>query len=230
MTAYLHYVPLSKATLGYIGALTLLATVTATSSSTESQPQANQRSLGYYRYHLQRSFWFIFYYWFARHLPVSYKYHILGRASKYLRQVACTHLFHKAGKNVNVEQGADFDSGWLVEIGDHSSIGIRCKIPADLQIGNNVMMGPEVMIFGPNHKSDDITIPIQHQGYEATRPVTIADDVWIGARVIILSGVAVGKGAIIGAGAVVSKDVPPYAICVGNPARVVRFRNSQESK
>jgi maltose O-acetyltransferase len=50
--------------------------------------------------------------------------------------------------------------------------------------------------------------------------------VWIGARVIVLPGVTIGKGAIIGAGAVVTKDVPAYAICVGNPARVIRFRDA----
>jgi maltose O-acetyltransferase len=225
MTAYLHAVPLSKLTLDSLASVALLAAVTVTTATKE-----NRKSLGYFRYHLQRSFWFAFYYAFARHLPVSYKYQSLGRASKYLRGLACANLFHKVGKNMNVEQGADFDSGWLVEVGDNSSIGIRCKIPADMKIGKNVMMGPEVMVFGPNHKSDDLSIPIQEQGYEESRPVTIADDVWIGARVIILSGVAVGKGAIIGAGAVVTKDVPPYAVCVGNPARVVRFRNSQESK
>lgn len=224
MTAYLHDVPLAKLTLDSIGSVAMLSAVTVAAAT-----KANRKSLGYFRYHLQRGFWFAFYYVFARHLPVSYKYQGLGRISKYLRGLACSNLFQKAGKNINIEQGADFDSGWLVEVGDNSSIGIRCKIPADLQMGNNVMMGPEVMVFGPNHKADDLSIPIQEQGYEESRPVTIADDVWVGARVIILSGVSVGKGAIIGAGAVVTKDVPPYAVCVGNPARVVRFRNSQGS-
>jgi maltose O-acetyltransferase len=63
------------------------------------------------------------------------------------------------------------------------------------------------------------------QGYKDSQPVVIEDDVWLGARVIILPGIRVGHGAVIGAGAIVTKDVPPFAICVGNPARVIRYRN-----
>jgi maltose O-acetyltransferase len=178
------------------------------------------------RYQLIRQLWYIFYYGFARHLPVSYKYSWVGKLAKQLRGLACSKLFQSTGTNINVEHGADFDSGWCIEIGHHSSIGIRCKIPADLKIGNHVMMGPEVVILGTNHKFEDTSRPIQSQGYEEGQPVHIEDDVWIGARAIILSGLVIGKGAIIGAGSVVTKDVPAYAICAGNPARVIRFRNS----
>jgi maltose O-acetyltransferase len=89
------------------------------------------------------------------------------------------------------------------------------------------MMGPEVLIIGrnQNHRFDDLTVPMRLQGHEASPPVVVEDDIWIGARVIILPGIRIGKGAILGAGAIVTRDVPPYAICVGNPARVVRFRN-----
>ena len=65
---------------------------------------------------------------------------------------------------------------------------------------------------------------MMQQGFDTERPVTIDDDVWIGDRVLILAGVHVGKGAIIGAGAVVTKDVPPYAIVGGNPAHIIRMR------
>jgi maltose O-acetyltransferase len=63
------------------------------------------------------------------------------------------------------------------------------------------------------------------QGYEGTRPIVIEDDVWIGARVTILGGVNIGTGAVIGAGSVVTKNVPPYAIVAGNPAKLIRYRN-----
>ena len=63
---------------------------------------------------------------------------------------------------------------------------------------------------------------IEYEGYEPTKPVIIEDDVWIGTRVTILKGVTVGKGAIIGACSVVTKDVPPHSIVVGNPAKVVK--------
>ena len=74
------------------------------------------------------------------------------------------------------------------------------------------------------HAFDCTGIPMMQQGFDTERPVTIDDDVWIGDRVLILAGVHVGKGAIIGAGAVVTKDVPPYAIVGGNPAHIIRMR------
>jgi len=86
------------------------------------------------------------------------------------------------------------------------------------------MMGPEVIILGQNHRFDDCEIPMRLQGYDKVPPVRIEDDVWIGTRVIILPGVKIEKGAIIGAGAVVTKDVPPFAICIGNPSRVIKIR------
>jgi maltose O-acetyltransferase len=87
------------------------------------------------------------------------------------------------------------------------------------------MMGPEVFIITTNHRTSSTEIPMVYQGYEPTAPVTIGDDVWIGARAIILPGVKVGSASIIGAGAVVSKDVPAGGIVVGNPARIVRYRS-----
>ena len=86
------------------------------------------------------------------------------------------------------------------------------------------MMGPDVMIFTQNHKNDRLDIPMMLQT-DPKRPVVIGDDVWIAARAIILPGVTIGKGSIIGAGAVVTKDVPEYAVVGGNPARVIRYRN-----
>lgn len=91
-------------------------------------------------------------------------------------------------------------------------------------VGKDVMMGPEVIIVGKNHRWDRRDVPMRLQGSKEPCPVRVEDDVWIGARVIILPGIVVGKGAIIGAGAIVTRDVPPYAICAGNPARIVGYR------
>ena len=115
--------------------------------------------------------------------------------------------------------------GYDLEIGDYSGLGLNARLDGPgIVIGNNVLMGPDAVILTGNHKHDDITMPIQAQGIE-TAPVIIEDDVWIGTRVIILPGIRIGKSSIIGAGAVVSKDVPPFSIAVGNPARVVRKRD-----
>jgi maltose O-acetyltransferase len=143
------------------------------------------------------------------------------------RAMAGKRLFRYCGKNVNIEQGANFYTGWEIEVGDHSSLGLNCMIPYDLKVGKDVMMGPYVIIVGENHNYSDLELPMRLQGYTKFPPVRIEDDVWIGARVIILPGLTIGKGAIIGAGAVVTKDVPPYAICGGNPARIIKYRTAE---
>ena len=173
---------------------------------------------------IKRFLWYAFYYGFAQHLPASYRYQPLGRIAKYFRGAACRRLFRACGKNVNVEKGANFYTGWEIEIGDNSSLGIECMIPFDLKIGQDVMMGPYVVVVGENHNYDRLDLPMTLQGTRTYDPVRIEDDVWIGARAIILPGIKIGKGAIIGAGSVVTKDVPPYAICGGNPARIIKYR------
>ena len=162
-------------------------------------------------------------------MPASYRFQPLGKLAKSWRAAACKRLFRFCGDRVNVEKGANFYTGWEVELGDNSSLGIDCMIPYDLKVGKDVMMGPYVVIVGDSHQFSRTDIPMRLQGIRDYQPVQIEDDVWIGARVVILPGLKIGKGAIIGAGSIVTKDVPPYAICVGNPARVIRYRNSQQS-
>ena len=126
------------------------------------------------------------------------------------------------GKSVNVQNRATV--GRRVTIGDYSGIGRDCLVQSGTTIGKHVMMGPEVLIFTQNHSHASIEETLDTQGFEPEEPVTIEDDVWIGARAIILPGVTIGRGSIIGAGAIVTKDVPPYSIAAGNPARVVKTR------
>jgi maltose O-acetyltransferase len=170
------------------------------------------------------------YYMIARFLPPSYSYVFLGRLSKKCRALVCKQIFQSSGRNVNVEHGAYFGSGRFIQIGDNSGIGVDCHVPANIRIGNDVMMGPDVLIIGRNHRFDDISKPMRLQGYKDAPPVVIEDDVWLGTRAIILPGIRIGRGAIIGAGAVVTKDVPPFAICAGNPACVKRFRNNSKER
>lgn len=140
----------------------------------------------------------------------------------------CLILYYAIGRqNINVEHGAFFGSGKDIEVGDNSGIGLNCRIAGPLKIGNDVMMGPDVMIFTQNHENSRIDIPMNLQT-APKKPVVIEDDVWIAARVIILPGVTVHKGAILGAGAVVTKDVPEYAVVGGNPARIIKFRNGNQ--
>jgi maltose O-acetyltransferase len=164
------------------------------------------------------------YYIFARHLPGSSMPYSLG--AKYIRRFFCKMIFKRMGRNVNIENGAFFSSGREIEIGDNSGLGQDCRVTGPLIIGNDVMMGPDVMIFTQNHGFDRLDIPMSKQTGEK-RAVVIKDDVWIAARVIILPGITVNRGAILAAGAVVTKDVPEYAIVGGNPAKVLKFRNEE---
>lgn len=92
-----------------------------------------------------------------------------------------------------------------------------------IEIGNQVRIAPHVVMVAANHNFADAGRPIHGQGLTHA-PIRIGNDVWIGARVMITAGVSIGAGCIIGAGAVVTKDIPPYSIAVGVPARVVKQR------
>lgn len=92
-----------------------------------------------------------------------------------------------------------------------------------LEIGDNVMMGPDVVILTHTHNIDRQDIPMGHQGSRIAK-VTIGNDVWIGMRSIIMPGIKIGNGAVVGAGAVVTKDVPDFAIVGGVPAKILRYR------
>lgn len=97
-------------------------------------------------------------------------------------------------------------------IGNNSGIGANSIIGRGTTIGDNVMMGPECYIYTRNHAFSRTDIPMREQGMQDFKPVTIGNDVWIGARVTILPGVKIGNGCIIGAGSVVTKDMPDFAI------------------
>jgi maltose O-acetyltransferase len=169
-----------------------------------------------------RLFFYIIYNIFAKHLPCSNYPYSFG--SKHIRYWVCKHLFAKCGKKVNVDRNAGIRSGRYIEIGDYSTIGINCTIPRAV-IGRYVMMAPDVVFISRNHDYTVTDQPMQGSGFiDDAVPIEIGDDVWIGTRVIILPGRKVGRGAVLGAGAVITKDVPDYAIVGGNPARIIRFR------
>ena len=92
------------------------------------------------------------------------------------------------------------------------------------------MMGEACFIYARNHKTDRLDVPMCIQGFEEYRPVVISDDVWIGARVTILPGAKIGKGVIIGAGAVITGEIPDYAVVGGVPARIIKYRNQQKGR
>ena len=159
----------------------------------------------------------------AKHLPLSDGRFSFG--SKKLRALCGRLALKHCGQNVNIEKGAQF--AWDLSLGDNSGVGVNALISPCVTIGNDVMMGPECMMFTSNHGMSDLTVPMWRQKSTEPRPIVIEDDVWIGARVTILPGVHVGKGSVIGAGAVVTHDVEPYTIVGGNPAKMIGRRGTE---
>lgn len=161
----------------------------------------------------------------AKHLPVSFSHVKLGQ--KRLRNLCGKMILAKCGDNVNIEKGALFSS--KVELGNKSGIGINASIGGRCIIGDDVMMGPDCIIYTRNHKFDDTSTTMRGQGFQEEKPVYIGNDVWIGGRVTILPGVHIGSHCIIGAASVVTKDVPDWAIVAGNPAVVKKLRKGIEN-
>lgn len=174
-----------------------------------------------------RRFYLFLYYGIARHLPKSTA-PVVGKISRTIRARICRHLFNGECKNINVEQGAYFGSGKNFTLGKNIGIGKDFKsLNRVVMIDDYLMMGEEVLFLGGNHHFDRTDIPMGAQGSDTSTPLHIAGDVWIGARAIVLPGCSrIGHGSIIGAGAVVTKDVPDWAVVGGNPARVIKYRKS----
>lgn len=172
-----------------------------------------------------RIFWFILYYGLAKYMPKS-TVPVIGKLAQKLRRVCGKHLFARCGSNLNLEQGAYIGGGTKFSVGNRVGIGknfiSHCRI---ITIENDLMMGEDVLFQGGGHNYKDLSLPMMEQGGKPDTPLHIADDVWIGSRVIILPGCKrIGAHSIIGAGAVVTKDVPDYAIVGGNPAKVIKMR------
>lgn len=170
---------------------------------------------------LYKTLCLIAYYGLARYLPASTS--PKTRWARSIRRAICRPIFDSCGQKINVERGARFAMGGGIQLGSGSGIGVNCRIHGPLEIGDNVMMGPEVVILTHTHNINRTDIPMGHQGSRIAK-VTIGNDVWIGMRSIIMPGITIGHGAVIGAGAVVTKDVPDYAIVGGVPAKILKYR------
>ena len=108
-----------------------------------------------------------------------------------------------------------------VIIGDHTRIGLHNTIIGPVEIGNNVNLAQGITVTALNHNFSDTNKRIDEQGV-STNPVTIEDDVWVGANAVILPGVTIGEHCVVAAGAVVTKDVPPHSLVAGVPAKVIK--------
>lgn len=108
-----------------------------------------------------------------------------------------------------------------VVIGHHTRIGLHNTVIGPVTIGNYVNLAQGITVTALNHNFSDTSKRIDQQGVSTT-PVTLGDDIWIGANAVILPGVTIGNHSVVAAGAVVTKDVPPYTLVGGVPARIIK--------
>lgn len=138
------------------------------------------------------------------------------------------------GRRVHIGLGTTIEAPRSLTVGTNVYIGKRCTIECDGSIGDNVLIANQVGLVGRHdHDFKKIGVPVRNaprigdDDYARDRlTLHVGDDVWIGFGAIVLTGTTIGRGAIIGAGAVVTRPVPPYAIAVGQPARIVASRFS----
>jgi acetyltransferase-like isoleucine patch superfamily enzyme len=132
------------------------------------------------------------------------------------------------GKGFHVGRGVTLGSGFVA--GDYVYIGPYSQLPPQVQVGHYSSLSAYVAIVGADHNFESPGVPIVFAGRPPSRVTRIGSDVLVGHGAIILRGVTIGNGAIIGAGAVVTKDVAPYAIVGGVPAKLLRFRFDQREQ
>ena len=154
----------------------------------------------------------------------------------------------RLGKNVKIHSDTSLDAGQtgILTIGDRVILDRYAYINASygfvrigagtainnfsvvdgtggVEIGRNVLIGPNVQIISYQHNYRDRSVPIKQQGTTCEK-IEIQDDVWIGAGAVILAGVVIGQGSVVGAGGVVTKTCPPYSVLAGVPARIIKER------
>ena len=136
----------------------------------------------------------------------------------YIRMLAP--LYQHRGKCSVIHRSVRMDTPDVI-IGNNTRIGLHNTIIGPVKIGNNVNLAQGITVTALNHNFTDSTKRIDEQGV-STNPVTIEDDIWIGANAVILPGVNIGNHSVVAAGAVVTKDVPAHSLVAGVPAKVIK--------
>ena len=147
------------------------------------------------------------------------------------KQAQLKATFQSCGEKVIIRERCQFNHNEHIAIGNNVYIQRDCTFSGHggITIGNGVVFAHCVDVFSGEHNydSDDLEyLPFDERFICA--PVEIGDYTWIGSHVVIMPGVKIGRGAVIGAASVVTKDIPDYAIAVGNPARVIKYRNKEK--
>ncbi|RBM11940.1 sugar O-acetyltransferase [Streptomyces sp. PT12] len=149
------------------------------------------------------------------------RFNATGAADRAVRLAALTELLGEVGEGVEVRPPLQVDYGYQISIGPRTFVNCGAVMldVARITIGADVQIGPNVQLLTPTHPVDPEP---RRQKWEAAKPITIGDNVWLGGGVIVCPGVTIGENTVVGAGAVVTRDLPPNVVAMGNPARVSR--------
>lgn len=152
---------------------------------------------------------------------ICYMYNQLLPSQVVKRSEMIRDLFAKTGHDFLIEQPFYCDYGYNIEIGENFYANVNCVIldGARVRFGDNVFVGPNCGFYTAGHP---LNVVQRSSGLEYALPITIGDNVWLGAQVCVLPGVTIGSNCVIGAGSVVTQDIPNNSLAVGNPCRVVR--------
>lgn len=160
---------------------------------------------------IKKIFGYMLYQLGGKWLP-HYQLGINYRISNFIRKTTGKLCFDSCGDKVDIGRMIKLSNN--ISLGESSSIGDYCYFSGKVEIGSNVMIAPRCTFIASNHKFDRIDIPMNRQGMEYKK-IKINDDVWLGYGSTILAGVEIGTGSVIAAGAVVTKDVPQFAVVGG---------------
>ena len=150
---------------------------------------------------------------------ILFNYNMMHPGRKEERQQMMRLFLGKTGKDFTITSPFNCDYGYNIELGEnfYSNVNLVILDGAKVTIGDNVFIAPNVGIYTAGHPLD---VEQRNQGLEYAYPVTIGNNVWIGAGVSILPGVTIGDSTVIAAGSVVTKDIPSDCVAAGNPAVV----------
>lgn len=162
-------------------------------------------------------------------LEILYDYNHTRPSESQKREQILKNLLAKIGENCYIEPPLHANWGKYTHFGNnvYANFNLTLVDDTDIFVGDNVMFGPNVIIATAGHPVDP---PLREKVAQFNIPVRIGKNVWIGAGAIVLPGVTIGDHSVIGAGSVVTKDIPPNVVAVGNPCRVLREINDRDKE
>ncbi|MEM9824666.1 MAG: acyltransferase [Bacteroidota bacterium] len=167
--------------------------------------------------------------WWIRNLvnPFRHRWGHKTVVGRYARMDLMPYNDFEIGAQCLVEDFATINNAvGPVSIGDRTLVGISSVVIGPVSLGNDILLAQHVVLSGLNHNFKDPKRPIKDQGV-SMQAISVEDGVWIGANAVITSGVRIGKNSVVAGGSVVTKDVPPYSVVAGNPAKILKQYNPE---